>query len=99
GEKKKNDAIEPLWNKFSAGTLSNMLDGCACLAMLWQSAWREGTGKAAAHPQAFSEADMRGLYTKQTFLPSCSLKTIQGVLGGVVAAAAGGKKKGKGKKR
>src|SRR5262245_27829604 len=35
-----------LWTTFGERTVQAMANGSACLAMLWESAWREGGGAA-----------------------------------------------------
>jgi hypothetical protein len=80
GERKGADAIDPLWNRFREGTMRNMVNGCTTLAMLWDSAWRVGHGKAPANPKAFPKKDLKAIYRKQAFLKSYSLKNIGAVL-------------------
>lgn len=80
GEKKASNAIDPMWNRFRDGTLRNMANGCATLAMLWESAWLAGKGKAPANPAAFKPGDLRTIYRKPKFLKSYSLKAIGAVL-------------------
>jgi hypothetical protein len=54
-------------------------DGCRVLAMLWESAWREGTQGQTIDPDRLRAAPasrLMELYSDQNFLPSVSLDEI-----------------------
>jgi hypothetical protein len=41
----KRKEVEDLWDKYGDRTIETMIDGCKTLAMLWDSAWKQGRGK------------------------------------------------------
>jgi len=66
-----------LWDSFSTETVEVMANSCRYLAMLWESAWREGGGNnTLAGAGAFQKPKLMGLYGKKSFLESCTLFTI-----------------------
>lgn len=71
------DRLDRMWNDFGEKTMDNMLEGCRCLAEIWQSAWKVGLAKAATQDGlnlgAIDPDDLKALYLKADFLPSTSL--------------------------
>jgi hypothetical protein len=79
-----------LWKLFGAATVNVMADGARTLAMLWDSAWKEGGGTAAmAGKGKISESNLKNLYTQPKFLESFTLAQIQTVLSGPASGAVG----------
>jgi hypothetical protein len=76
--KKPKAAADALWAVFKAGTITAMVDGCACLAALWRAAWDEGGGPAATGvpTQALKEDDLSDLYKDRDFVRSFTLDKI-----------------------
>lgn len=75
---------EVLWNDFGEATCEAIVDGCQVLAMLWDSAWREGNGQAIAdnHLRAVTTKSLITLYSDQQFVPSLPLDEIDPILQG-----------------
>jgi len=75
-------AADKLWAAFGTGTVKVMADGCKTLAMLWDSAWKEGNGQhiAASALDEVSPKTLRDIYEKQAFLKSVQLDDIQPLL-------------------
>jgi hypothetical protein len=73
---------DALWQEFGTRTCRNMADGARTLAMLWESAWREGGGASAeeGNEHAFPETMLDGLYRNQEFVPSLVLDKVGAVL-------------------
>lgn len=65
-----------LWNTFGAATISRLADGAKTLAVLWNSAWRDGDGETtdAAKIQPQSKPALQKLYSTNDFAPSVWLK-------------------------
>ena len=61
---------------FACRTIENIANGCHTLAVLWQSAWKEGNGAAigAAELVAIDRPDLIALYSKKSFVPSYALQ-------------------------
>jgi hypothetical protein len=81
--KKVSDGQKPkpianaLWQSFNTETIEVMANSCRYLAMLWQSAWKEGRGTAAlARTTPFTKPQLINLYSQKNFLESCTLFTI-----------------------
>ena len=77
-----DDVAEALWSKFGMATGAAIADGCWVLAMLWESAWREGNGGAIGDDllRAVPADELIALYSDQLFLPSLSLDEIGRIL-------------------
>jgi hypothetical protein len=76
GQKPKPIA-NALWQSFGTQTVQVMANSCRYLAMLWESAWKEGGGKAKATAgPPITKTKLIGLYSKKPFLESCTLFTI-----------------------
>ena len=72
---------EALWAKFGQDTIAVMVQGCRCLALLWDSAWKLGGGDANVKDlDAVAEADLAALYQNRNFLPSRTLDQIKPLL-------------------
>jgi len=78
----QHKAATTLWNAFGTDTARVMADGCKTLAMLWDSAWKEGKGSeiAASALKEISASTLRDTYEPQSFLKSVSLDNIQNEL-------------------
>jgi hypothetical protein len=76
------DAPEVLWNKFGTATGDSIADGCRVLAMLWESAWREGNGQVIDDDllEAVPTNELIALYSDQLFVPSLPLDEVARVL-------------------
>lgn len=80
--KAKKDGDDPndvLWAAYGQSTVEAMVEGCSVLAMLWDSAWREGNGDAIDPGDliAIDEGDLRARCQGSTsFLESMNLQTI-----------------------
>lgn len=62
-----------------------MCDGAMTLAMIWESAWREGKGETKfplSAMQPINKNALRGKYEDDEFVPSLDLDHIQGELVG-----------------
>jgi hypothetical protein len=78
---KPKDVADHLWSEFGTATVSVMADGARTLAMLWDSAWKEGGGAGStAQKGKISQTALKNLYTQRTFLESYTLAAIQAVL-------------------
>lgn len=73
---------DPLWAAFGAQTVQCVADGCRTLAMLWDSAWKNGDGAAIldAEIKPRSKSKLQVTYEKQSFLRSKTLTDIDSVL-------------------
>lgn len=74
----QHTAADKLWSVLHAGTVAVMADGCKTLAMLWDSAWREGHGDQIP-PTALVEitpSALQHIYEPQSFLKSVPLDDI-----------------------
>jgi len=73
---------EVLWDEFGTTTVEAIVDGCRVLAMLWDSAWQEGNGRAIDDTllEAVGENELKDLYSNQLFVPSLSLDEISTIL-------------------
>lgn len=92
---KPKDVADKLWTDFGADTVNVMADGAATLAMLWDSAWKEGSGSAGMVPKnAISPSAFKTLYIQPKFLESFTLAQIGPVLTGKKPAAASTSKAG-----
>jgi hypothetical protein len=81
GEKPR-DIADAMWAKLGNDTISVMGDGARCLALLWESAWKEGKGSKAKIPVTpFTETSLAKLYQRKEFLPSYTLRSIADKLG------------------
>jgi hypothetical protein len=81
------ERADALWTKFGARTVSIMADGAACLAMLWESAWKEGDGDHTIKKlDAILEKTLSKLYNDKDFLPSMTIDTIGRLLAGGAAS-------------
>jgi hypothetical protein len=77
-EMSKGDLLSMLWNKFGDKTVEVMAEGSKLLALLWESAWREGNGdRAFADVEACDQGDLTDYYDKKTNLTSYRLTQIK----------------------
>jgi hypothetical protein len=76
------DASEVLWNRFGTATRDAIADGCRVLAMLWDSAWHEGSGQVIGDDLLgdIPVSELIALYTDQLFVPSLPLDEVARVL-------------------
>jgi hypothetical protein len=67
-----------LWQSFGKQTIAVTNDGCRTLAMIWDSAWKEGGGANidAASIHKFQQKTLKNIYENQDFLPSVALDNI-----------------------
>jgi hypothetical protein len=76
-EGRKSEAPGVLWDNFGDRTIETMADGCRTLAMLWESAWKEGDGNVpVSQLTTQSTARLKAIYEERTFLPSVPLGQI-----------------------
>jgi len=74
----KGDILSMLWKTFGPRTIDVMADGCKLLALLWQSAWIEGSGdRNITDLTACNHPKLSGLYVKKSTLPSYLLTEIK----------------------
>jgi hypothetical protein len=78
---KPKDVADHLWSQFGSATVNVMADGSRMLAMLWDSAWKEGGGTTAMVAKAkITSAALKNLYIQPKFLESFNLAQIGSVL-------------------
>ena len=99
---RKSARLDRLWEKFGDDSIAVIADGCQHLAMLWESAWKEGGGDTTiADLSASDQGDLVALYGDRKFCQSFVLTEIgdhlQG-LDGSEAAPAHRARKGKAKR-
>jgi hypothetical protein len=76
-ETTKSDLLSILWTKFGPRTIEVMADGAKLLALLWESAWREGNGdKAFSKIVACDPHDLVSFYVSKKNLTSYRLTEI-----------------------
>lgn len=65
-----------LWNAFGEQTIERLADGSRTLAVLWQSAWKQGSGEGIAKNKmvAQSQDKLMEVYNDTTFAPNTWLK-------------------------
>lgn len=73
---------EALWDAYKSETVSAIVDGSRVLAMLWESAWKEGNGDAIDDDElrTVSASRLKALYSRQNFVESLPLDEIGPVL-------------------
>lgn len=72
---------EFLWKRFGTKTIRCMQDGVHLLAVLWQSAWKQGGGTAAmAAATALSKDRAMEICADREFLPSMTVDKIGSIL-------------------
>jgi hypothetical protein len=77
-ELSKGDLLSMLWEKFGDKTVDVMAEGSKLLALLWESAWKEGSSdKAFADLSACDQGDLSEYYDKKTNLTSYRLTEIK----------------------
>ena len=74
-DQKPKQIAEALWKKFGDDTIEVISEGCRFLAMLWDSAWKEGGGKITQLVEV-PEDTLIKIYQKHTFIPSVVLDKI-----------------------
>lgn len=73
---------DALWEKFGRPTVDVITGGSKYLAMIWDSAWKEGGGDdTIAALGAIEEETLAGIYQPRDFLKSYTLDQIGPVLG------------------
>lgn len=83
---KPKEVADHLWSQFGRATIGVMADGARTLAMLWDSAWKEGGGTAStANKGKISQTALKNLYIRPKFLESFPLAQIQPSLAGKAA--------------
>ncbi len=88
-----SDRLSRLWTSFGQKTIEIMADGGTCLADIWVSAWKEGSGSAIPASK-LGPADftlLESFYNNQNFLPSVGLPEYVKIL--TPGSAPGGSKK------
>jgi hypothetical protein len=66
--------LQGLWTALGDDTIACLADGARTLAMLWESAYRQGT--AAAFENAVAEPSLKKTYERKTFLGSLHLANL-----------------------
>jgi hypothetical protein len=65
------------WAKFGKKTIQVMQDGTHLLAVLWESAWKDGGGEAKVKStDALTEKRAKEIYEDRDFVPSCYINEI-----------------------
>jgi hypothetical protein len=82
GASSNQSTLNALWSEFGDATASLILEGARTLAMVWESAWLAGKGKAisAGKLKTLSQDDLRDKYIDGGFVPSLTLDQIGSVL-------------------
>src|SRR5262249_22548493 len=71
------EIVERLWERFKDATIAVIADGCRYLALMWQSAWKEGGGeKRVADLGAVAQPALVAIYSPTDFLESFLLTEI-----------------------
>lgn len=79
--RKPKEAAEELWKRFGTATVEVLADGVRTLALLWDSAWKEGQGDTRAKKlAAIPEKDLAAIYRNPGFLRAYYLKDVAEVL-------------------
>lgn len=80
--KGEGNAPEVLWNEFGTVTRDAIVDGCQVLAVLWESAWHEGSRRVIDDDLlgAVPVSELVALYSDQLFVPSLPLDEVGRVL-------------------
>lgn len=75
---KTGSRIPRMWTKLGKRTAERIADGALTLAMLWESAWKLGDGKAipSASLVTVEKQVLSALYTPDSFLASRTLDTM-----------------------
>jgi hypothetical protein len=78
----RGTASTVLWQKFGTPTIACVADGCRTLAMLWESAWKNGQGDQVpdAALKKIAKTKLQKTYESADFLPSKALGQIDGQL-------------------
>ena len=75
--KTKRQVADDLWDKFGNDTIAVITNGSRYLGMLWDSAWKEGTGDTTIKDfRAIDQDVLGGIYKPKTFLPSVTIDKI-----------------------
>jgi hypothetical protein len=74
----KGAILAMLFSKFGPRTIDVMADGCKLLALVWESAWKEGGGdQKIADLSACDHGALSSLYIKKPTLQSFLLTEIK----------------------
>jgi len=77
GGKRNKTVAGGLYDKFADSTADIMAEGARALAELWEAAWQTGGGETlAGQIRAFTEDDVRTVYTDTGFVKSMTLKQM-----------------------
>src|SRR5262249_54749453 len=72
---------DALWEHQGKDTVKLIVRGCRYLAMLWDSAWKQGRGDdTISDPDAVAQDKLIELYEDKDFMESHTLKDIGAVL-------------------
>jgi hypothetical protein len=74
GGGKSKATLQGLWKALGDDTIGCLADGARTLAMLWESAYRQGS--AAAFKNAVSEPSLRKTYEGKKFVASLHLANL-----------------------
>ena len=66
--------LQSLWDALGDETIACLADGARTLAMLWESAYRQGS--APAFKNAVAESSLKKSYEGKTFLESLHLANL-----------------------
>lgn len=71
----KRGKFKLMWDALGPKTVKNIANGCLVMAILWESAWREGGGAAIPDQQleAVSRQRLMQLYKNAAFVPAFNL--------------------------
>lgn len=85
---KKSKRLDKLWERFGDDTIAVISNGCLHLAMLWESAFKEGKGDSKiTNLTASVQDDLVALYANRKFCESFLLTEIADHLNGLPASA------------
>lgn len=82
GASSQQKVLAAMYTTLGTATATVLAEGARTLAMLWESAWKEGGGDAVASGelQARDPAKIRSIYTDPGFIPSVTLDKIDTLL-------------------
>jgi hypothetical protein len=96
GGKASSDA---LWKAFGAETIKVMQGGAHLLAVLWESAWNQGSGEdTVGTTKALTDKEAMAIVADEDFCPSMSVDAIGSILKSPTDPSPAGKATARGKR-
>jgi hypothetical protein len=77
--RKSDGDLGALWKTVGFQTIENINDGSLTMAIIWQSAWKEGRGEAIKDSKlkAITQDRLKDLYTDTDFVPAFKLSELE----------------------